>query len=203
MDKQIIVSADPVTTCLDTATSLIAFNLLTETCPSRNTDEDEIRTKHREFCEAIHGERMEAIGVLLKHRSECVTRLEQREIDSGCFFELELPVDYSDAADAAKIARAIEQVWVQLNRLQVAEGLTSVPKRRPKRSVGRPRPTEAQIKADQKVFEAWETRCYRTYAELALMLDKPVEDVNRALDRHRKRVARAQGKAETSDAEDV
>jgi hypothetical protein len=54
-----------------------------------------------------------------------------------------------------------------------------------KRERGRPRDTN--LKADNRIFDAWQTNRYRTYAELAKELGLPEAEVRTAIDRQRKR----------------
>jgi hypothetical protein len=60
------------------------------------------------------------------------------------------------------------------------------------RSRGRPRDTDP--KADQKVWDAWNTGEHKDYAGLGRFLRKSALEVARAIDRHRHRLTRASAK---------
>jgi hypothetical protein len=54
---------------------------------------------------------------------------------------------------------------------------------------GRPRDTDE--KADERVSDAWRSGHYKTYEELGNVMNKSKEEIERAIDRHRKRLGRA------------
>jgi hypothetical protein len=75
-----------------------------------------------------------------------------------------------------KRARAAQVVAVQpMEARSTAQGARK----------GRPKDTDAR--QDRRVFDAWQTRAYRTYAELAREMHLTPKEVERALDRERKR----------------
>ena len=53
----------------------------------------------------------------------------------------------------------------------------------------RGRRTDTDVNGDRRIYEAWKSGHYRTYADLALELSRDVRDVILALGRHRKRIA--------------
>jgi hypothetical protein len=57
--------------------------------------------------------------------------------------------------------------------------------KRKSRTRGRPRDTDP--KADQRIFDAWQSGQHKTYADLATALGKSKREVEAAIDRHRKR----------------
>ena len=59
------------------------------------------------------------------------------------------------------------------------------PKPKPKR---RGRKPDTDPKADKRIADAWGTGRHKTYADLAHELGRPLLDVRRAIDRHRKRL---------------
>lgn len=59
--------------------------------------------------------------------------------------------------------------------------------RQTKRRRRQGRPQSSDPKADQKVYDAWRTRGWRTFEELGSVLGMSHYDVRRAVDRHRKR----------------
>lgn len=64
--------------------------------------------------------------------------------------------------------------------------LDLLPDRNSKRSKRGPK-VQTDLKADKKIFDAWNTKKYATYQELADELRKPKFDVKKAIDRQRKR----------------
>jgi hypothetical protein len=53
--------------------------------------------------------------------------------------------------------------------------------------VDRGRPKDTNEKEDQRIYEAWNSRSYRTYEELGNEMRKKGEEIKRAIDRHRHR----------------
>jgi len=67
--------------------------------------------------------------------------------------------------------------------------------RRPDRRQAAPRrpggrPSDTDHKADKRVFDAWKSGHYRTYADCARELNMSTEDVSLAVDRHEHRIRR-------------
>jgi len=52
------------------------------------------------------------------------------------------------------------------------------------------RPTDTDPKADQRIFDAWQSGQHRTYEDLARLMGKKTREVSAAIDRHRKRLER-------------
>jgi len=50
------------------------------------------------------------------------------------------------------------------------------------------RPPDVDVDGDRKIYDAWQSGRYKTFAELAVALNRSVRDVKKAIDRHRKRV---------------
>lgn len=59
----------------------------------------------------------------------------------------------------------------------------------------RGRRPDTDPKADKSLFEAWKTRRYKTYAELAEEKNATALEVKRAIDRHRKRIGKRRNKS--------
>jgi hypothetical protein len=57
----------------------------------------------------------------------------------------------------------------------------------------RSRPVDTDARADKRVYEAWKSRRYKNYSDLARELKMSERDVKMAIDRHRKRVERGGG----------
>jgi len=90
-----------------------------------------------------------------------------------------------------RLAR-IEQAITKLRPASgAAPGTPSrVPNRKSKKVGKRGRPVDTDLKADERIMEAWSTGGYNTCEQLAKALGKKKRDVKLALDRHRKRCAR-------------
>jgi hypothetical protein len=69
--------------------------------------------------------------------------------------------------------------------VEQAEGAGQRPRKR------RGRPAAIDPKADQRIYEAWKTRHYKTYDELAVASRQSKRAVQLAIERHRKRIERA------------
>jgi hypothetical protein len=73
------------------------------------------------------------------------------------------------------------------NRPEKAAGISSGEgKKRRKRG----RPVDTDTKADQRIYNAWQSSQYRTFEELARNLGKDGKEIKEAVDRHRKRLER-------------
>jgi len=71
----------------------------------------------------------------------------------------------------------------------------STKKKPPSKLRRRGRPPDTDRRSDAKMAEAWMTRSYRTYVDLAAAFNVPVLEVRRALDRNRKRNPKAHRKS--------
>ena len=60
---------------------------------------------------------------------------------------------------------------------------------KPKVKKGPGRPAKSDPKADKRIWDAWKTRAYNNYRELANELGREVKEVGLAIDRQRKREA--------------
>ena len=80
---------------------------------------------------------------------------------------------------------------VRAPKQQVSED--SAPSRRKQRKRGRGRPRRSDLNEDQRIYDAWKTEQHPTYAELAGELGLKLQDVQRAIDRQRKRIKRKPG----------
>ncbi len=91
----------------------------------------------------------------------------------------------------AKLGEGNDSIPGQKGTGQKKEGESNTPlgANLTRRRRGRPRDTDLQ--ADRLIFNAWRTRQYKTYADLARELNKSTREVRAAIDRHRKRVERA------------
>lgn len=70
-----------------------------------------------------------------------------------------------------------------------AESLATAPNKRGNRAPGRKRggPRRYDAASDRKVLQAWKSRRYKQYADLAAEFNLKPGDVKRAIDRERKR----------------
>jgi len=69
---------------------------------------------------------------------------------------------------------------------------TQVEKEKPKNKRGRP--SDTNKKEDKNIFQAWETGQYENYEQLANEFHKTKYEIERIIDRHRKRLKREEGK---------
>jgi hypothetical protein len=74
----------------------------------------------------------------------------------------------------------------------ILTGGLKTPPKKPRRPGGRPSDTDP--KDDRRIAEAWQSKRYITVAELATCLGKPLQEVRKALDRHRKRAGKSRRK---------
>jgi hypothetical protein len=66
--------------------------------------------------------------------------------------------------------------------------------RKENKKAERGRPVDTDPKADKRIFDAWKTGQFKTYAALAREMKKRERDVELAIDRHRKRLNRERQK---------
>jgi len=59
---------------------------------------------------------------------------------------------------------------------------------KPKKKLGRKPASEDAKQKDQKIYEAWQSGRYKDYSDLAMQFDLKRKDVERAIDRHEKRI---------------
>jgi len=58
----------------------------------------------------------------------------------------------------------------------------------------RGRPADTDVKEDERIYDAWQTGQYKSYADLANALNKKRREVDLAIDRHEKRIKRQRDK---------
>jgi hypothetical protein len=85
--------------------------------------------------------------------------------------------------------------WVHALRSLRAAAVAQHGKGRDRGKTGRKRgrPADTDQKGDKRVYDAWKSGRYKDYSELARELKMSKPDVERAIDRHRKRVERGGG----------
>lgn len=91
----------------------------------------------------------------------------------------------------------IEGKAVMLHRaIQDEEARENKSPKGAKRRRGRPRDTDP--KADQKIWNAWQTGEHKTYDDLARLLRTSEAEIARAVDRHRRRLERGSANRRTN-----
>jgi hypothetical protein len=83
-----------------------------------------------------------------------------------------------------------EEFHLYLRRIQAYnESLQSAsPNGLPAQKSRRGRVPDTDPKADEQIFNSWQSRAYKKHSDLATALNITLKEVRRALDRHRKRV---------------